>query len=135
MNAINNEIVAANILQVRKHKGIKATEMANELKLSESAYTKYERGETAITIQFLTSVARKLGVHPLYFLSSSPENIVSNLDKPSSLFSQHQFSLPTESAMYLLSQLQTKDEVIKEQIEIIKKLTFRSILAESHRSG
>lgn len=126
MNAINNEIVAANILLVRRHKGIKATEMAQNLKLSESAYTKYERGETAITIQFLSNVASKLGVQPLYFLYFSPANILGNLNKPLQLFTQSPFAFSTESALYLLSQLQTKDEVIKEQIEIIKKLTLRN---------
>lgn len=126
MNAINNEVVAANILLVRRHKGIKATEMAQNLKLSESAYTKYERGETAITIQFLNSVASKLSVQPLYFLYFTPANIIANLDKPLNMFAQPSFTLSTESAMYLLSQLQTKDEVIKEQIDIIKKLTFRT---------
>lgn len=54
---MTNDTIGQNIANLRKLKGIKAFEMAKRLNMKESTYTKYERGETAITIEFIDKVA------------------------------------------------------------------------------
>jgi len=53
---INNLVVGRNIAKYRKIKEVKASDIAKQLGMKEATYTKYERGETAITIDFLQKV-------------------------------------------------------------------------------
>lgn len=53
--------------------------MATQLGMKEAAYTKYERGETAITIDFIGKVAGILKIDPLQILSVSPQNFLENI--------------------------------------------------------
>jgi transcriptional regulator with XRE-family HTH domain len=76
---LENKTVGQSIAKLRTHKEIKAEEIAKYLKLSVSAYTKYERGETAITIPFLNIVAQFFNVSPLELLNNGPENIIENI--------------------------------------------------------
>ena len=50
--------------------------MAKRLNMKESTYTKYERGETAITIEFINKVANVLSIEPLQVLIFSPTTIL-----------------------------------------------------------
>jgi len=64
---------------VRRHRDIKAADIADKIGLSESAYTKYERGETAITVEFLNKIAEQFEVSAAEFINSVPSNIVENM--------------------------------------------------------
>ena len=76
---IDNKQVGQTISKFRQYKGIKASEIAKQIGMTEAAYTKYERGETAITVDFLNKVGAFMHVNPIQFLSSTPENIVENI--------------------------------------------------------
>ncbi len=76
---LENEAIGRNISMFRKVRGIKAFDMAERLGMKEATYTKYERGETKITIDFLNGVAKELKVDPVQILTASPQNIVQNL--------------------------------------------------------
>ena len=73
---MTNDTIGQNIANLRKLKGIKAFEMAKRLNMKESTYTKYERGETAITVEFINKVANVLSIEPLQVLIFSPTTIL-----------------------------------------------------------
>lgn len=73
---LENEAIGRNISMFRKVRGIKAFDMAERLGMKEGTYTKYERGETKITIDFLQGVAKELKVDPVQILTSSPGNYI-----------------------------------------------------------
>jgi transcriptional regulator with XRE-family HTH domain len=63
----DNKLVGRNVAKLRIHREIKAADMAGRLCISETAYTKYERGETTITLEFLNKVAEQFDVNPMNF--------------------------------------------------------------------
>jgi len=68
---LENEAIGHNISMFRKMRGIKAFDMAARLGMKEAGYTKYERGETKITIEFVQKVAEILKIDPLLVLTTS----------------------------------------------------------------
>lgn len=72
---MDNRTVGQNIVNLRKLREIKAYEMAKRLNMKESTYTRYERGETAITIEFINKVAIVPGIEPLQILTASSKTI------------------------------------------------------------
>jgi transcriptional regulator with XRE-family HTH domain len=80
---MTNHTIGRNIANLRKLKGIKAYEMAKCLNMKESTYTKYERGETAITIEFVDRVASVLNIEPLLVLTFSPTTILDSFSHSS----------------------------------------------------
>ncbi len=87
--SIDNLTIGQNIAKFRKLKSIKAFDIAQKISLSESAYTKYERGETAITIDFVQKVADVLEIDPLQILATSPNNILENISNSSIAIQHH----------------------------------------------
>ncbi len=75
---LENEAIGRNISMFRKIRGIKAFDMADRLGMKEATYTKYERGETKITIDFVHKVAEELKVDPLQILTTTPSNFIDN---------------------------------------------------------
>jgi len=73
---LENEAIGRNISMFRKIRGIKAFDMADRLGMKEATYTKYERGETKITIDFVQKVAGELKVDPIELLTVSAGNYV-----------------------------------------------------------
>jgi len=76
---IENKVVGETISKLRLHRNKKAREIANYLELSESAYTKYERGESAITIPFINKIAMFFDIHPIELIQYTSENIIENI--------------------------------------------------------
>jgi len=66
---LENAMVGRNMYLQRKKEDKKAIEVADYLGLSESAYTKYERGESKITIDIIQKVAEFYHIDPLSFLA------------------------------------------------------------------
>ncbi|AFL83146.1 Helix-turn-helix protein [Belliella baltica DSM 15883] len=81
---LDNQTVGKNISLFRKLRQKKAFEVAFHLGLKEAAYTKYERGETKITIDFIQNISEFLKVDPLHLLVSNPEQLLENLYQSSS---------------------------------------------------
>lgn len=76
---LDNLTTGQNIASIRKLKDIKASDMASRLGLSEAAYTKYERGETAITIEFVQKVAEILEVNPVSIITGSKSHFLQSI--------------------------------------------------------
>lgn len=91
---MDNFSVGHNIAKFRKIRDIKATDMATQLGMKEAAYTKYERGETAITIDIIGKVAGILKMDPLQIISVSPQNFLENIQN-SPIAIQHHSTFQT----------------------------------------
>jgi transcriptional regulator with XRE-family HTH domain len=75
---LENKTIGKNISMYRKIRGAKANDVADRLGISESSYTRYERGEAAITVDLVQQIAEVLSVDPLMLLSVSPTNFIEN---------------------------------------------------------
>jgi transcriptional regulator with XRE-family HTH domain len=75
---LENKTIGMNIAMYRKIRNIKALDMAGRLGLKEAAYTKYERGETAITVDFIQKVAEIIKIDPVQLMTVAPGNMIEN---------------------------------------------------------
>ena len=82
---LDNKAIGGNISMYRKIRGIKASDIAQRLGISESSYTRYERGETSITIDLIKQIADELRVDPVTLLSIHPSNFIDNANSPNSV--------------------------------------------------
>ena len=101
---LENLVIGQNIAKFRKLKDIKATDIAAQLGIKEATYTKYERGETAITIDFLQKVAEILETNPMHLLAANPANFLESITHSSFTFQGNsicQNSNETQSATIL----------------------------------
>jgi transcriptional regulator with XRE-family HTH domain len=73
---LENKTIGRNMALYRKIRGMKAFEIAEGLGLKEASYTRYERGEAAITVDIVQKVAEALKVDPLMLLSVSPSTFI-----------------------------------------------------------
>lgn len=76
---LENKSIGRNLALFRKLRDKKALEVAEHVGLSEAAYTKYERGESKITIEIIQKVAEFLKVDPLQIVSVTPSNFIENI--------------------------------------------------------
>ena len=76
---LENKSIGRNLSLFRKLRDKKALEVAEHVGLSEAAYTKYERGESKITIEMIQKVAEFLNVDPLQIVSVTPSNFIENI--------------------------------------------------------
>lgn len=83
---LENKNIGRNISTFRKLRDRKAIELAEHLGLKEAAYTKYERGESQITIDFVQKVAEYLNVDPLQIVSAQPGYVIENLTQSNVTF-------------------------------------------------
>lgn len=77
---LENKSIGRNLALFRKLRDKKAMEVAEHIGLSEAAYTKYERGESKITIEMIQKVAEFLEVDPIMLLSVSPGAIIDSVN-------------------------------------------------------
>lgn len=119
-NTIDNRIIGQNIAKIRKHKEIKAIEIANHLGISESAYTKYERGETEITISFISKVCNYFQVDPITIFESTPSSVIEKVYASNiAIQTNSNFSSINES---MLNYFGTLSSAIMEQTKLLVAL-------------
>jgi transcriptional regulator with XRE-family HTH domain len=68
---LENKSIGRNLYTFRKIRDKKASEIADYLGIGEAAYTKYERGESRITIDVIQKVSECLQVDPLQIISAT----------------------------------------------------------------
>lgn len=73
---LDDKAIGRNLYLYRKMADLKVIEVAEQLGLKESAYSKYERGETSFTLDFIRRAADVLHVNPLLLLTVTPNNII-----------------------------------------------------------
>ncbi|MBX9783008.1 MAG: helix-turn-helix domain-containing protein [Chitinophagaceae bacterium] len=120
---LDTKKIGQSIGKLRKRRDIKASEVAAHLKIGEQAYTKYERGETPVTISFLNKVAQFFDVNPIHFITNGPESIVENVHN--SIVSSNNNSTITNIDKDLIEalkyQLGEKDKQLEQLLVFINK--------------
>lgn len=87
---LENKTIGRNLSVYRKIRGLKAADVADQLGIKESSYTRYERGEAAITVDIIQQVSQILSVDPLNLLSVNPGNLIENgSNSPNSIVAVH----------------------------------------------
>jgi len=69
---LESKAIGKNISMYRKIRELKASDVASRLGISESSYTRYERGETEFTIELIQQISEVLQVNPYMLLSVNP---------------------------------------------------------------
>jgi transcriptional regulator with XRE-family HTH domain len=118
---LENTRIGKNLLNFRRIREKKAVEVAKHVGISEAAYTKYERGESQITVALIQKVAEFLEVDPLQIISTSPANFFENVHN-SPLFSNfHTFQIPgdeqTKMMMKLMENIVSLNERLVQLLE------------------
>lgn len=119
---LDNKKVGHRIYIHRKIAGLKAFDVAERLGMKEAAYTKYERGETKITVEFVQKVAEIFGIDPLCLLSSSDVNYFDNIHNSPILSTFYTYQSTNEKqneAILLL--IENVMEMNKRVIELLEK--------------
>lgn len=86
---LENKTIGRNFYRLRKIRDKKSGEVAKFLGLGDAAYTKYERGESKITVDIIQKVAEFYKIDPLQLLSASTGNVFENVTN-SPIFSNFQ---------------------------------------------
>ena len=79
------EDVLINIKKIRKSKGYSQAYLAQQLNITESTYSKIERGETELTVSRLNQISKILDtsvINLLKYPSKEVKNKLSNIDDP-----------------------------------------------------
>lgn len=119
---LENKSIGRNFSMFRKLRDKKAIEVADYLGLKEAAYTKYERGESKITIDMIQSVAEFLNVDPLQIISSQPGHIIEHLtNSPFSISGNVKANYAdknqTEVMMKMMETMMQMNEAIRKILE------------------
>lgn len=93
---LDNKKIGHKIYIQRKIAGLKAFDVAEQLDIKEAAYTKYERGETKITVDFIKKVADILKIDPFLLLSSNDVNYFDNIHNSPILSTFHTYQSTNE---------------------------------------
>ncbi|MDO3641260.1 helix-turn-helix domain-containing protein [Mucilaginibacter sp. L3T2-6] len=78
-NVLENNAIGRNLARFRKFKEKKALEVADYIGIGEAAYTKYERGESKITVELIQKVSEYLNIDPLQLLTTNEGHVVENV--------------------------------------------------------
>jgi transcriptional regulator with XRE-family HTH domain len=81
---LDNKLIGRNLAKFRKLRDIKASDLADRIGMKEGAYTKYERGESAITVELVQKVAAALDVNPISILTAAPDNFIESISNNTS---------------------------------------------------
>jgi transcriptional regulator with XRE-family HTH domain len=81
---LSNKAVGRNLAKFRMMRDMKASDLAERVGLKEAAYTKYERGESKVTIDLVQKVATALKVDPISILAAAPDNFIESITENTS---------------------------------------------------
>lgn len=119
-NLFSGAQLGRKIKKLRELKDLTQSFVANEMGLSQSAYSKMEQGETDITYPRLEKVASILGVKPeeiIAFNEAMVFNVMNNHHSNNGLIIQHPTMNSEEKKLY-----EEQIELLKTENEYLKKL-------------
>jgi transcriptional regulator with XRE-family HTH domain len=122
---LENSTIGRNLYRARKIRDKKALEVAKFVGLTESAYTKYERGESKITIELIQKVAEFLKFDPLQLLTVSPGNFIENVSNAVVLSNFQTFQTVNETQNEMMLKLIENVMLMNERL--IKLLEGKSV--------
>ncbi|GAB3668850.1 hypothetical protein GCM10028791_44080 [Echinicola sediminis] len=116
---LDNQSIGHNMMTFRKLRSLKAMELAFHLGICEAAYTKYERGETKITVDLIKRYADYVQVDPIHILTIKPGQLIEyfyEFEKRKVLMDGSQFDALLEILRELKGSNETLKSLIKEAI-------------------
>jgi transcriptional regulator with XRE-family HTH domain len=116
LNVLENTRIGKNLLNFRRVREKKASEVAKHIGISEAAYTKYERGESQITISLIQKVAEFLEVDPLQLISASPSNFFQNVHNSPILSNFQTFQTTNDEQAKLMLKLMESMVALNERL-------------------
>jgi transcriptional regulator with XRE-family HTH domain len=120
---LENKNIGRNLATFRKLRDRKAMEVAEHLGIKEAAYTKYERGESKITIELIQKVAEFLNVDPLQIVTANPGHVIEHLTNSNVAFNGGRVKAnyadknQTEVMMKMMETMMQMNEAIKKILE------------------
>lgn len=119
---LENKTIGRNMATFRKLRDKKALEVADFLGIKEATYTKYERGESKITVDLIQKVAEFLKVDPIHLISAQPGHVIEHLtNSPVSIHSSNNNTVindkQTEVMMKMMETMMQMNEAIKKILE------------------
>lgn len=115
-----------NIKRIREQKGISQDYMAMELGISQSTYTKLERGEVNLYVDRLLKIAKVLNIGLARIFDENANNSFNvNTYDTSSNFNQvieNQFNDSKELIKKLQNTLESENQHLKEEVVFLRKL-------------
>ena len=120
---LENKTIGRNMSLYRKIRGMKAFEVAEGLGLKEASYTRYERGEAAITVDIVQKVAEILRVDPLTLISVSPGSFLeSGNNSPGAIVGNNNIqSMNEEQLRIMLKLMENMMTMSQKMIELLEK--------------
>lgn len=113
---LENARVGKNLQNFRRIREKKADEIARHIGISEAAYTKYERGESQITIALVQKVAEYLEVDPVHMIASNPGNFFKDVHNSPILSNFHTYQTTNEEQTKLMMKLMENVISLNERI-------------------
>ncbi|WP_439490605.1 helix-turn-helix domain-containing protein [Algoriphagus sp.] len=119
---LENKTIGRNFYMYRKLTDTKALEVAEFLGIKEATYTKYERGESKITVDMVQKVSEFFKVDPLQLISTQPGHMIENLtNSPFSISGNVRTNYAdknqTEVMMKMMETMMQMNEAIKKILE------------------
>jgi transcriptional regulator with XRE-family HTH domain len=119
---LENKTIGRNLSTFRKLRDKKALEVADFLGIKEATYTKYERGESKITIDLIQKVAEYLKVDPIQIITSHPGHVIENLTQSNVTFggkiqANYADKNQTEVMMKMMETMMQMNEAIRKILE------------------
>ena len=119
---LENKTIGRNLQIFRKLRDCKALELAEFLNIKEATYTKYERGESKITIDLIQKVAEFLKIDPMHLISAQPNHVIDHLtNSPVSINSTNNHTVindkHTELMMKMMETMIQMNEAILKILE------------------
>lgn len=119
---LENKNIGRNLATFRKLRDRKALEVADHLGIKEATYTKYERGESKITIELVQKVAEFLNVDPLQIVATQPGYVIENLTNSPFSFvgnvkANYADKNQTEVMMKMMETMMQMNEAIRKILE------------------
>jgi transcriptional regulator with XRE-family HTH domain len=117
---LENKIVGRNLYKFRKVSDVKASDVADYIGISEAAYTKYERGESKITIDIIQKVAQYLKVDPLNIIAAPPGTFFeSGNNSPGAIVGNNNVQTMSDEQTRLLTKLIETQIAMNEKILVL----------------
>ena len=119
---LENKTIGRNLYVFRKLRDRKALEVAGFLGMKEAAYTKYERGESKITVELIQKISEFLSVDPLHLISAQPNYVIEHLiNSPASNNSGNNHTIihdqQTQVMMEMLETMRRMSEAIRKILD------------------
>lgn len=118
---LENATIGRNLALFRKLREKKAMEVAGYIGIGEAAYTKYERGESKITVDIIQKVAEYLAVDPLQIVTVSPNNFVENVTNSPLAIHERVQSASEEQSRMMLKLMESIVAVNERLISLLEK--------------